>query len=165
MKLLPLALIASTSLATTALAKDHLYVNEDQKARAERILAPFQAGEVPPMNPSNYDAPETCDMPEQFNRWNELKDDEWADGKISLEEDLAGPSLTVYRFEQALSILENRDCSCASRAIDPAKTIELVDLLPLTGALNNKSGAALFYQRLNLRSLYPAVQQFCGLSQ
>lgn len=132
------------------------YVNPEEQERFDRITAPFLAGEVPPMDPSNYEHASECGKVPEIIEWRRA----WRAG-----EQLKYPGLNhrmnIYHYNQHLNVLETRDCSCAGSFPDAAHTITLFDDLPVSKLSGNKLGSDFYTEEKN-PTLERLVEAYCG---
>jgi len=144
-----LAQIAETPPSQTSWG----YVNKEEKERFEKIIAPFESGEIGPMDPSNYENLRDCKEQPQYLEWMRLYRED------SVKNDVVA-QLNIYTYLRQLNVLETRDCSCKGYNPPTDHTQELVAVLPIikrTGRLIKPD----FYMdmRWKTRALAKA---FCG---
>jgi hypothetical protein len=128
------------------------YVNEEEKERFEQIIAPFESGEVGPMNPSNYENLANCEEQPQYLEWLRLYREDPKSDTVA--------QLNIYTYLRQLNVLETRDCSCKGYNPPTDHTQELVADLPiskLTGWIIKPD----FYMDLRWKTR-DLAEAFCG---
>ncbi|WP_217492076.1 hypothetical protein [Leisingera sp. JC1] len=145
----------SLLLSGTTLLGGGNYVNEKERARVERIIAPFLAGDVPPMKPSNAEDHTECERPKKYKQWKKWQ-------RVNPVKYNTRARILTYHFNRLLNVLENRDCSCDGQSVDIRHVEELVSLLPTSELDGVKVVSAEFYFRYITHALDPLVEKFCG---
>lgn len=147
--------ILVTLLSGSAFAQEVLpYVNLDEQERFDRITKPFLTGKIAPMEPSNFQDSSQCVFAPEAIEW--------------LREKRAGTMkpgynhrLNIYLYNQYLSVLETRDCSCAGKSPTTEHTIKLFAALPVDEHTGLKVGGD-FYSSDKTVTLDRLTHQFCG---
>ncbi len=132
------------------------YVNEEEKERFEQIIAPFESGEIGPMDPSNYSNPKECTLHPQYVEWVRHRRQ---DGYDAIK-DYTLAFTNMYQYVRAVSVLETQDCSCEARnpPTDPVSNLFYSQpISKLTGMVMNTN----FFSDLTRRAVKQA-EAFCG---
>ncbi len=98
------------------------YVNEEEKERFEQIIAPFESGEIGPMDPSNFEDWGVCEEQPQYVEWLRQYNEDPKSDTVS--------QLNIYTYLRNLNVLETRDCSCKGYNPPTDHAQELVNDLP-----------------------------------
>jgi hypothetical protein len=135
------------------------YVNEEEKERFEQVIAPIISGEVGLMAPSNYTNPRDCEKDAQYLEWlHHYRND----GYEAID-DYTLAYLNMYEYVRAMSVLENRDCSCATRNPPTAPVADLFYSQPVSKGpmLKGKVMNTTFFRKLTSKAV-DFAEEFCG---
>lgn len=129
------------------------YTNPEEQERFDRITAPFIAGEVPPMDPSNFQHTSECEIAPEAAEWKrQYREDFWP-GVNHL--------INIYLYNRHLNVLEAKDCSCVGKTPSAVHTASLFEALPVDDHTGWKVGSN-FYTKKKLPLLNRLVSGFCG---
>lgn len=143
------------SVSSAALAQSYTpYFNAEEQERFDRITAPFLAGEVPPMDPSNLQSTKECELaPEAAEWWRQKRAGEMKPGE--------NHRINIYHYNRNLNVLETRDCSCEGSTPPADHTIALYDALPVSESMGWKIGSE-FFEDKKQGVAQRLVVEFCG---